>query len=914
MDEAAGGGGGSIKYTGQNGGSGGGGSEIKIGTRALTSSGGTPVNAAYGNSGGKGDCDYIGGGGGGAGSAGTDASKGANGGAGKASTITGSEVYYAAGGGGGLAATSGALAGGQGGSGIGGNGGDGSVAATDGAEGTGSGGGGGSVKGPGGKGGDGIVILRISLVVDGPLENPKYVEYPYTGNKIVAATSIPNVLTVTGEYEATDVREEPYEYHAELAEGFKWTDGTSDPVDVTWRIVPGTNSIPTPKFTEVTYDETKHTAVELPPNAKFKFIEGSVTAATDVGEYSYTAELLDKTNWRWADGSTSNQTFKFSITPRTLTPPTLPQGLVYGGTNVVAVADNAHFWTNTADSVTNAVDAGTYKVTFVLTDPANNVWPDGSVTNLTYSWTIARLPIDKPPIPGDKDKKPGVFVYNGQARVIATNSLYWVRQGDYQSSERGEYTAVLKLNGNWCWKGSAAEDRGSTEDYVIDWVIEQAPNEITLVKLADWKLGESPKTPSCEAKFGANTAIYEYGKSATGYEWEPDPPETNGVFYVRATIPPTENWKGAQKSKRFLIYKSFDELYTDFVEIEFPSCTNGPTENAVVLIKISEKIFRGFTYERCGAAENLAFMDYTEGQSYSPLSFDIDTWNDKNGESYVWVKIPYLNARAGYAKTKIRMYWHLREGMEAAGPSPDDVWVDYAGVWHFSEEISADPGTVPSKDSTGHGYDAYPACGTAGNLSKMTSGDAIIGRGRINAAANYTTGGNRLEVKNFENCTTLGTNFIFSGWVRVDGYMSGTSPPEPWIIARKGGLEEDGWALALNSNNRKRFDLWGVSKDSFSTSEEMARLDIKDHWEYITWAVAGDKYWLYTWSMDNGNYVTSGTMTSPPGDGLTRLAFGADADSQRASLNGRFDEFRLRKWGPEVPIGRGGVLEAWPPS
>ena len=237
---------------------------------------------------------------------------------------------------------------------------------------------------------------------------------------------------------------------------------------------------------------------------------GGCVEKTYAGGYRYEVELKDKVNWRWTDGSTTNLVYTWSILPRTLTPLALPQGLVYAGTNAVAITDN---FNNTTDSV------------------------------------------------------------------------------------------------------------------------------------------------------------------------------TNGVFYVRATIRPADNWAGAVRSKRFLIYKSFEELYTDFVDIEFPSYQGEGKDNAVVLIKISENIFKGFSYDRCDGGDKLAFMNFTEGLPNSPLSFEVDTWKDKNGESLVWVKIPRLESREGYAKTKIRMYWHLREGMEAPGLSPEDVWLDYAGVWHFTKEI-----------------------------------------------------------------------------------------------------------------------------------------------------------------------------------------------------------------------------------
>lgn len=129
---------------------------------------------------------------------------------------------------------------------------------------------------------------------------------------------------------------------------------------------------------------------------------------------------------------------------------------------------------------------------------------------------------------------------------------------------------------------------------------------------------------------------------------------------------PAENWTGAQRSKRFFVYKSFEELYTDLVDIEFPSYQSEAHENAVVLIKISEDIFKGFSYDRCDGGDKLTFMNFTEGQPNSPLSFEVDTWR---------------------GKTKIRMYWHLQKDMKTPGPSPEDVCSDYAGVWHLSEGI-----------------------------------------------------------------------------------------------------------------------------------------------------------------------------------------------------------------------------------
>jgi hypothetical protein len=124
--------------------------------------GNTPTSGGY----------YAGGGGGGAGGAGGNGSSngsgsiGGAGGAGKSSDITGSTVTYAGGGAGGFFQSGTRGLGGAGGGGDGGTNGTGPTAGTDG---LGGGGGGGGVQnccyGKGGKGGDGVVIVRYSVVV-----------------------------------------------------------------------------------------------------------------------------------------------------------------------------------------------------------------------------------------------------------------------------------------------------------------------------------------------------------------------------------------------------------------------------------------------------------------------------------------------------------------------------------------------------------------------------------------------------------------------------------------------------------------------------------------------------------------------------------------------------------------------------
>jgi filamentous hemagglutinin family protein len=163
-DGGGAGAGASSTNSGKDGGSGGGGTRS---TSSSARSGGASVTTGggLGNAGGTSNEDFNGAGGGGAGSPGGNNSGGA-GGDGVENDITGESLFYAAGGGGGVFAQGGANSAtpGDGGSGVGGDGGkEGTRDATAGKDNTGSGGGGGGGDAQGGAaGGSGVVIVRYT--------------------------------------------------------------------------------------------------------------------------------------------------------------------------------------------------------------------------------------------------------------------------------------------------------------------------------------------------------------------------------------------------------------------------------------------------------------------------------------------------------------------------------------------------------------------------------------------------------------------------------------------------------------------------------------------------------------------------------------------------------------------------------
>ena len=258
--EAFGGGGGGVRAPGSNGASGGGGSRsgtvTQYGGKPFDASG-TPIDAqegAQGFSGGDGTATKGAGGGGGAGGIGGNSSAAAqNGGDGKISYILSDDgIYYAGGGGGGrysgTQATGGLGGGGSGGVAL-------ATPASDGLDGFGGGGGGGGRLDPGGKGGDGIVVVRLTQLVDtlaNPPEKPAEakdvegvweIEWDNAEHIIYPETSLS--YTLLGTSREKDPGE--YSFTATLVEGFTWKGKTgaeaTAPITVDWRIAQATNYI-----------------------------------------------------------------------------------------------------------------------------------------------------------------------------------------------------------------------------------------------------------------------------------------------------------------------------------------------------------------------------------------------------------------------------------------------------------------------------------------------------------------------------------------------------------------------------------------------------------------------------------------------------------------------------------------------
>ena len=336
---AAGGGGGGAESDGKPGGSGGGGSKAWASSSDWSAHYGGAGTDGQGNKGGDHPATSAsalsraaagGGGAGGAGANVTTANVGAAGGAGAAVAIwAGTNELYAAGGGGGTA-TAAAEKIGLGGSGIGGNGGGGTsgtgIPATPGRPGTGSGGGGGTFYGSGAAGGSGVVIVRITAALTGPLVRPGDKQVSYDGEShVLVEKSFAYTVRSNGrevdKVEGTNAGS--YVATVKLETGFAWDDGGDEAVTITltidkadvvisdlkmpsWAVKPEGEDLPEPTC--------KVSLAGVNPVYTYGTLETGEDATekkpTQPGDYFVFAEVKPGSNWNGAKASAAFQIFE----------------------------------------------------------------------------------------------------------------------------------------------------------------------------------------------------------------------------------------------------------------------------------------------------------------------------------------------------------------------------------------------------------------------------------------------------------------------------------------------------------------------------------------------------------------------------------------------------------------------------
>ncbi|MBQ6376723.1 MAG: glycoside hydrolase family 88 protein [Lachnospiraceae bacterium] len=185
--------------------------------------------------------------------------------------------------------------------------------------------------------------------------------------------------------------------------------------------------------------------------------------------------------------------------------------------------------------------------------------------------------------------------YTGSALTVST----------YTNTElaAGDAIASVDIAGSQTDVGSSRSEasnavirrtEGSGSDVTKNYNISYVPGTLTVTKASNpvsvsmdgWTYGETAKTPDASAPFGSDQVVYTYSDSEDG-PFTDHVPDHAGTWYVKASVPGTDNYEGFEVVTSFVIAKApitpavsmEDWAYGE--EANEPSVTGNTGEGAV---------------------------------------------------------------------------------------------------------------------------------------------------------------------------------------------------------------------------------------------------------------------------------------------------------------------------------------------
>ncbi len=342
---------------------------------------------------------------------------------------------------------------------------------------------------------------------------------------------------------------------------------------------------------------------------------------------------------------------------------------------------------------------------------------------------------------------------------------------------------------------------------------------------------------------------------------------------------------------------------------------NGGSEvqtNFPVLVRLSTAI-TGFDYNDFYNASvnptdpdalklvDVGFVD-AEGNG---LAYDIDTW-DPSGESLIWVNLPEMTNGTEF------VMWY-RSSKTGKALNSDNVWTNYAGVWHFREDYGTETASVSVYDSTTNqltgstiytvgdstGGGQQPATiaasdcsGKLGRVRRMgnVNHNNNKGKGGIDVILGATGSSKRKAVDN------LVANFSGSFWIYGE-----VTYRYPYYVSRKSTDADKGWGIQSRTSAKtteSNIAFWAQSNNDGSDSDkhrDLGNLNLGlKTWAKIDFVYtdegSGGKGYLYK----NGVLLSSGDLVRGPAANTDKhLYIGGGSGSDSRPFLGLMDEVRL---------------------
>lgn len=231
-----------------------------------------------------------------------------------------------------------------------------------------------------------------------------------------------DALTIGGVTAGTDAG--TYEATFTPNEGYKWSDGTTDPKTAQWTIKPATIATVPSQSGSLTYTGAAQTPTWSGYDSS-KMTMGGTTSGTNAG--SYTATFTPAANYGWSDGSTGAKSVTWTIGRAAIyAVPSQSGSLTYTGSVQSPSWSGYDSAKMTLGGTTSGTNAGSYNATFTPT--SNYKWSDGGTGAKSVGWSIGKaagsLSLDKTSLSLNATTKTGTITVNraGDGKITAKSS------------------------------------------------------------------------------------------------------------------------------------------------------------------------------------------------------------------------------------------------------------------------------------------------------------------------------------------------------------------------------------------------------------------------------------------------------------------------------------------------------------
>jgi hypothetical protein len=135
------------------------------------------------------------------------------------------------------------------------------------------------------------------------------------------------------------------------------------------------------------------------------------------------------------------------------------------------------------------------------------------------------------------------------------------------------------------------------------------------------------------------------------------------------------------------------------------------------------------------------FFDFSQAQAHGedlrfstdtgvPLAYQVEEWDPARGTASIWVRLPIIR---GNARQEIRMHWgNADAASESSGPAVFNESNGYLSVWHMTDPVKDEAGSLVSKDAG-----TTPTTGAVGPARHLAGEQGVFGGDKI---VNYPSG------------------------------------------------------------------------------------------------------------------------------------------------------------------------------